>query len=281
MATRERGVTLVELLVGLAVQAFVLAGTVILLQAALAALARVQASLRRGLAVLSDDLQEIGFRVPLGDPPPGWPGLRLEKAEGGDKLSFLKDEVLPGEARLGADCDGEGRVTLVASRRIRLQPGDLLCIEDARWEAVRVRREQLLEPGRQATVSVESPEGAEVRAPQEPHGAGVPLSLVRPNRRVRYALVPETGGANLLVRQETSGAFGGPGAGRQGASERVLAAGLASFRVDLPRGAGAGFPPLVRVVLESGNREAKGPLARPPRQVTLVRAPRNGPGATP
>ena len=314
MTDRAKGHTLVELLLALCLLAILAAGVLRFLAAGLGAVARAQASLaaqrslRRATAQLSGELAEMGFFVPcrsLALVRPGFQlaqGRPLQELHGrtltppapggggafGDELTLLKDEVLPGGATLAlAPQTGAGptcTVTVASRGACRIHPGDLLLVEDGRWEAARVLARADLAPGRNVEVPAGALEGTPVF--RKEHAPGAPVTFLRPLRVVQYRLVHLRKGrtvpcAPALVRLETSceaapGAIDWAALLRGGtdaqASVRVVAEGVHGFRVDLPRGPGAGLPPLVRVTLR-----AQGP-AGPVREASFLCAPRHREG---
>ena len=131
---RTSGHSLVELLVAMGLLAILAAGLLRLLAAFGATRARleatlaVQRSLRLAAEMLTDDLQEAGFRVPCraGDPLPALalardqriPACRDPALAGGpardppprlgEVLTVVKDEVLPGALALASDLPARG-----------------------------------------------------------------------------------------------------------------------------------------------------------------------------
>lgn len=267
-----RGATLLEFLVALGATALLVLGAVRFLAGALQAAGRVegsleaQRSLRRAVDMLSDDVLEGGLRIPYpGAAPPGPPftlerdrPLRVSKGYQptareafmrADELTILKDQVLPGQARLAApfSADTQATVTLVAEGRMRPRRGDLLVVEDGRWEAYRVEVPADLEPGRPGSLGVLPSEGG-----AGAHTAGTPVLLVRPQVPVTYALALP---GPSLARIE----------GGEGGTQRLAAPQIQAFAVELP----GPSPGRVRLTLEAGGQVR--------RTAILVLAPRNPP----
>jgi prepilin-type N-terminal cleavage/methylation domain-containing protein len=309
MSSRDRGFSLAELLVALGVATLLAAGVLRVIGALFEALGSTQAalaaqrSLRMAEGHLSDDLQGMGFLVPFR--PSGVPGTlfrvepgrpvpiffhgRLREAPAplngqgltGDEMTLVQDLVLPGEAHLaepmpGREAGDSQEVVLVCARRTILLPKDVLLVEDAGWEAMAVLERREVPAGRIMAVPVDRGPGP------GPHGAGTPVTLLRPLRRVRYGIAflpaqPGSPGRMALVRQETDGSGEeGEGHAREpGPADiaRVVAVGISRIRVESTPGEGA-LPRLVKVVLEA---ESAGPWGVR-RRTVLVRAPRNGPG---
>jgi len=308
---RASGHSLVELLVALGLVAILGAGLLRIVAAFGRGLARLQAdleaqrSLRWAAALLSDDLQEAGFRVPCraGDPAPGLAvdrGLpvpvcpdpvlsggpaRDPPPRTGDVLTLVRDAILPGRLELAVDLPfpdlpaGFLRIALRADRPMRLQSGDLLVVEDAGWEAARLEGPQELRPGRTGQALVvglgEGGSGVFARA----HAEGAPVRVVRPGLVVRYGLVLLGPGPAGAVRPALARLEAGPGPVRgplqlPRGGPRTRVEGIAGFRVDGP--VAPGGP--VRVHLEARACGAGGCLHR---TLTLARVPRNAPGPAP
>lgn len=285
MTERARGHTLVEVIVALGLAALLLCALMGYLRAGLGALERggqalsAQRSLRRALAELDEDLLEMGCRVPcraeatpalfqLAKDRPvrslagkdGAPGSGLRT----DELSLRKDVFLPGGVVLAAPvlpqepAAPQAWVDLTAERNAALHPGDLVLVEDGRWEGGVVAEPATLSPGRTVAVRLSPLAGPPVFS--QVHDRGAPAACLHPLRLIQYRLALLPGRGTALVRLETDG------------PARFIAEGITRFEVDLPLGAGDPVPPLVRVTLEA--RRGSGPR----REATLVRAPRNGPG---
>ncbi|BDU73366.1 PilW family protein [Mesoterricola silvestris] len=246
----ERGHSLVELVVAMLLVLCVAAGLLRFLGACLGSATRtvegveLRRNLRRALEQVSDDLQEAGFQVPC-RASPGGPGL----TSGPSALVLVKDRVLPGRGRLcaplpvGDPAPLSRRVRVGADRRVRLQAGDVLLVEDGAWEGLRLTGPLVLEAGREGEGIVEALEGEVPRT----HGEGVGVAFLRPSCRVAYRLE----GGRLVRRCGED-------------TPRVLADRLVAFRVD------PGRPPAVAVTLEALG-PAGGRCA-----LTLARVPRNG-----
>ena len=267
-----RGHTLVELLVALCLVALLTAGLLGLLGSVVGVLDRTRAalgaqrSLRRAQDQLQDDLLEAGFFLPCRRA-----GAEPRFLAGAADLTLTKDEVLPEPALLATAvrvaAPGLPQVVPAGERKLKLLPGDLVVVEDGRWEGARVVDRVELLPGRPAQVRLASLEGEGAPAFRHDHEPGAPVTLARP-RRVHYRLAGPT-----LVRVETDPAGAvdwGELVRRGGPSVRIVAPGLTGFAVELPRGPGGGVPPLVRITLKAG-----------PRQLTFLCAPRNGQGCPP
>ena len=245
---RGPGYSLMELLVALGLAALLALGLLRFLAGSLQALEGVQASLaaqrslRRALEALADEVREAGFHVPFpGAEPPGLPlsVIHDQPVRGtglkADELTLVTDEVLPGGGIL-AEALEPGRpaeVAITAIQRTRLEAGDVVLAEDGHWEALAVTGPVDLAPGRVGVVAI-----AGLGEPFG-HGSGVPVTFLRPRRRVTYALALDRRASGpALVRLD-----------RQG-SRRQVAPDVSAFRVEeLPA------TPLVRLTLEaSGGR---------------------------
>jgi len=266
---RDGGHSLVELLVALCLLAVLAAGLLRLLGGVLGALGRARASLevRRSLAFaldfLSDDVQEAGFRVPCRAPPGGPLCIVLRARPGEDQLVIYKDVMLAGRGHLACPLPSgdppplSRKVRLLAQERVKLQPGDMLLMEDGRWEGLCLEGPLDLAPRVPGEAVVSSLEGS----PQD-HGEGAPVGFLRPWRRIVWRVVAGSG----LVREEGPGAE--PTSGWAVAECRIFRH-VTRFRVETPLGEGAGRPPLVELTLGG-----QGPLGLR-RELTLARAPRN------
>lgn len=213
------GFSLAELLVALACAGILLAGMVQVFSASLGSWTRVnealtvQRALRLALDRMGEDVRMAGHRFPpteeqgpapgaftlLADQPIHTPAGAALAPEAdwdarADELSFDLDEPLAVRAALAREVPGPmadphhgvavpaGEVRLRCVRTARLQPGDLLLVEDDPVEVARVAGPVRIPAGRTGTVAVVSGFG-------RPHQAGRAVQLLRPRQVVRYAVV--------------------------------------------------------------------------------------------
>jgi hypothetical protein len=183
-----------------------------------------------------------------------------------DELSFVMDVPVPVRATLAWPIPGlavdpvpdtqtddpaeSGTVWVRAARKVDLRRGDLLLVDDGRWEFAAVRAPAALRARAAAPVQVVHPEGpGAVAAFRCHHAAGTGVQFIRPLRVVRYAVVyldldglrdPRHPGELVpcLVRWETgypadrlAPPWAGLMAGRRGSWE-VVAENVTGFQVD-------------------------------------------------
>lgn len=264
------GFALAETLVALAVAGLLLGGMIQVTLAGLGSLGRVNGALavRRSLdwalARMAADLELAGHLLPLpgrapvpAPEPIGWPGgWRLVPDGPAAEPAFAYDRPAPASLRLAealaAAPDGAGPgpgiLRVRAHRTLRLHAGDLVLAPGERFGWATAAAGAELAPGRTLPVPLGPAGYASGWAVDRP--ANVPLEVVRPDRLVRFAVVPlgpgnvpGPGGTPCLVRFETvcpasgreprwTGGWGrGDGARAPGIRREVLARGVTAFRV--------------------------------------------------
>ncbi len=291
---RSRGASLLELMVALCFTGMLLAGMVRVYLAALDGWVRVneglaaQRALGWAMARIQEDLQMAGHLFPPAPwraPMPGAEALLPGQAE--DELCMVMDAPLPVRAELGAAIPAPpapaeevpaaaGPVLVRPDRPVSLAAGDLLLVEGEWFECVRLGHPAELGGRRVQPLRVVRADGRSGAPFAFAHPAGAPVQVVRPLRRVRYAVVPSarTVGrhtrdpgepAPCLVRFESSMGDEPKGPGE------VVAENVDRFRVDgLPGSRGAWG--VVRVRLE-----IRGPVARADRAAAGAGASRRFP----